>query len=463
MAEQGTSTITPSTSWKDYLFEPVSAASLGIFRILWGGVMFYYFLILAIGGGKYKYLDTIFHFKYPLFEWVTVLPSNLMYLCFYGGVLLSIMMSLGLYYKFTSKALFVIYAYIFLLDMSYWNNHYYAYGLISAFFVISDANRAYSLDKKRLNLDDWIPRWQLLLFRFQFVIIYIYGGFSKLQNKDWMSNLSGYSMLQNNLKWEHNIVYPLSLIVTYGGLMYDLIIGFLLLRRKSLWGCIPFILAFNISNSYLFNIGTFPYAMIASFVLFIPPLLIRNKISLWTNGSSEYSKEKYSLPDSITQRLIYYGLITFVVFQLLFPFRSIFYEGSVFWTAEGKLCAWHMMASSNYVDAQSFTVLEYNEEKTVVQKREPLDASKFLNEKQRRTMGSFPWVIPQFAKFLKKEAELAGFKNVAITGRIYLSRNYRPKTLVIEPDIDLSALEVKHFQHNEWLLRYNDEDGYFAD
>ncbi len=121
------------------------------------------------------------------------------------------------------------------------------------------------------------------------------------------------------------------------------------------------------------------------------------------------------------------------------------------------------MASSNYVDAKDFTLLEYNDQKTVILKREALDASKFLSKKQMRTMGTFPYVIPQFAKFLKKEAELAGFKNVAITGRIYLSRNYRPKALLIDPNTDLSALEVKHFQHNEWLLRYNLEDGYFAD
>ena len=66
--------------WKNYLFEPVSAVSLGLFRILWGLVMAYYFLVLVLGGGKYKYLDTVFHFKYPFFEWVQPLSNELMYL-----------------------------------------------------------------------------------------------------------------------------------------------------------------------------------------------------------------------------------------------------------------------------------------------------------------------------------------------------------------------------------------------
>ena len=41
-------------------------------------------------------------------------------------------------------------------------------------------------------------------------------------------------------------------------------------------------------------------------------------------------------------------------------------------------------------------------------------------------------------------------------------QNYRPMVLIIDPDTDLSALDVKWFGHNEWLLRYQAEDGYFA-
>jgi vitamin K-dependent gamma-carboxylase len=449
------------TTLRAYLFKPVSSSGLGIFRILWGFIMLYYFGVLAAGGGKYKYLDTIFEFKYPFFDWVKVLPEPLMYSCFYVGVVFSLLMITGLYYKLTSKVLFVLYTYIFLLDASYWNNHYYAYALISAFFVITDAHKSYSLDKKRLNLDESVPMWQVLLFRFQFIIIYFYGGLSKLQNKDWMDNLSGYSMLQNNLKWRHEIIYPLSLIVTYGGLLYDLSIGFLLLWKRTLWFSLPFIIVFNISNSYLFNIGSFPYAMLSSFILFIPPDLIRNKFSNLKTRQSANSKLRSS--DRISQQLIISFLFLYLTFQILFPFRSLLYEGSVFWTAEGKLGAWHMMASSNYVDAEDFLLLEYNDAKTIVIKRENLEVSKYLSQKQMRTMGTFPFMIPQFAKFLKKEAELAGFKNVSITGKVYLSRNYRPKVLLIDPDEDLSTLEVSFFKHNSWILRYNTEDGYFAE
>jgi hypothetical protein len=451
------------SKWKAALFEPVSAAPLGLFRIFWGGIMFYYFFVLAIGGGKYKYLDTIFRFKYPFFDWVVVASPTLMNTCFYGGVVLSIMMSLGAYYKFTSRVLLFLYTYTFLLDMSYWNNHYYAYMLIGCFFALSDGHKAYSIDKMRFNLEGTIPYWQLFLFQFQFILVYFYGGLSKLQNKDWMTNSAAYSMLHHNLKLDHSLTLLFSLIMTYGGIIYDFFIGFFLSRRQTLWWCLPFILLFNISNFFLFNIGSFPFAMMASFVLFIPSGWLATQIAKWTKQPNRYSSQIDLKQPIFIQKIGYVALMSYVAFQLIFPLRSLFYEGSVFWTAEGKLCAWHMMAGSSYVKVNNFNIIEYNDQKTVRLSVNPIKVDSFLSKKQIRTLGTFPFAVPQFAKFLKKEAELAGFKNVAIKGEVYISKNYRPMTLVIDPDIDLSALDPKHFGHNDWLLRYQIEDGFFAE
>jgi len=452
-------------NWRESLFAPVSASTLGLFRIVWGGVMFYHFLILLIGNGKYKYIDTIFHFKYPFFEWVQVMPAGMMHVVFWGGLIFSVLMSLGLFYKFTSRALFLLYSYVFLLDISFWNNHYYAYMLIGGFFAITDAHQALSIDKKRLNLDGWIPQWQLWLFQFQVIVIYFYGGLSKLQNKDWMENLSGYSFLYNNLDrqlfplW---MIYPLSLVVTYGGLVYDLCVGFLLKWRKTVWWCLPFILIFNLSNSFLFNIGSFPFAMLGSFALFIPIDWMDRQLSRWPKLSPLGTQPTESRTPNWQKQLIVYGLSFFVAFQLLFPMRSLFYAGSVFWTGEGKLCAWHMMSASTYVKAYEFEILEYDDSKKIITARHQVDTRKFLGEKQIRTMGSFPFVAPQFARFLKKEATFAGMKNVAVHSKIYVSKNYRPLTLIIDPDTDLTSVEVKLFGHNKWILRYAIEDGYFA-
>ncbi|MBL4650746.1 MAG: HTTM domain-containing protein [Aureispira sp.] len=122
---------------KEYLFEPVPGASLAIFRIAWGGIMFYFFgkLILWSDLGKIRYIDPIFHFKYPGFEWLEMLPPGLMNFTLYLGCVLAIMLLLGLYYRFASIAMAIVYIYVFLMDVSYWNNHYYAYALVALFLL----------------------------------------------------------------------------------------------------------------------------------------------------------------------------------------------------------------------------------------------------------------------------------------------------------------------------------------
>jgi len=413
--------------------------------------MFFYFYRLSFKLGKHYYIDTIFHLKYSFFEWVEVLPPNLMYLCFYLGLLCAVLITLGLHYKNATKLLFVIYTYIFFIDISYWNNHYYAYALINGFFMITDAHKSYSLDRKRLNLNDTIPQWQLLLFQFQIVLIYFYGGLSKLQNKDWLYNITGYSLLKSSLNLNDSYLYPLSLILTYGGLLYDLTIGFLLSYKKTVWKCLPIIILFNISNAFIFSIGSFPFAMIASFVLFIPVTFFNKETTIIPNLTT--NKQHTVIVSSL--------LITYCFFQLVFPFRSLLIKGNVFWSSEAKMFSWHMMSSNMNIKLNDFTILEYDDDKTIILKETPLDASKFLNGKQLKRITKTPTVLPQFAKFVKKESELAGFKNVAITSNLLVSKNFREAHRIIDPNTDLSTVKVTPFKHNEWILLYDTECGFF--
>ncbi|MCP4443193.1 MAG: HTTM domain-containing protein [Aureispira sp.] len=454
---------------REHLFEQIPASSLGLFRIAWGLVMFYFFgrLCLWTEMGRVKYVEPIFHFKYPGFEWVEVLPPGMMYALIYLGVILSILVGLGLFYRFASIALAVVYIYTFLLDVTYWNNHYYAYGLFALFFTVVDAHQAFSIDKWRLNLAGMIPKWQLYLFRFQFFVIYFYGGLSKLQNKDWLDNVSGYALVENSFfrrGWatQHHLIYPFSLVITWGGLVFDLLIGWLLLWRRTLWLSLFLVIGFNVPNAIFLTIGSFPYTMLASFILFVPPFaldaFLNKRLGLQKKGVKANTTIRKTY--KITQRLILLGLTMFVCFQLLFPFRSLFYDGSVFWTKEGKLCSWHMMSGSSYVSVD-FDVVEVQKGTNLEISSSDLDPKNFLSNKQIQTLGKWPFLIPQFARFLKKEAEYAGFENVKIYGRILVSRNKRPLIHIVPPDIDLASLKMKKIGHNEWILRYPDEDGFF--
>jgi hypothetical protein len=213
-------------------------------------------------------------------------------------------------------------------------------------------------------------------------------------------------------------------------------------------------LIFNLSNAFVFSIGSFPFAMLGAFILFIPTCFISKKLN---KTEVKQKKEKNTIGNNLT--LI--GIFSFVLFQLFTPFRSLLIEGNVFWTAEGKIYAWHMMSSSNSIESRKFTIIEYSDDRKYILKETPLDAEKFLNRKQLRTITKYPMVIPQFAQFLKKEAELSGFKNVGIKGELLMSKNFREKHYMVDPDLDLTTIRSNIYKHDDWILLYERESGIF--
>ena len=60
-------------------------------------------------------------------------------------------------------------------------------------------------------------------------------------------------------------------LISYGGLLFDLLIVPLLLWRRTRPLAFLVALAFHLTNWYLFNIGIFPWLMIAATLLFFPP------------------------------------------------------------------------------------------------------------------------------------------------------------------------------------------------
>jgi hypothetical protein len=119
-----------------------------------------------------------------------------------------------------------------------------------------------------------------------------------------------------------------------------------------------------------------------------------------------------------------------------------------------------MMSGSNRTYSNDFLLKEYDADGNLIEET-LLNASKYLNYKQLKTLTTLPEMIPQFANFIKKESELAGFKNVQVLGDIYQSKNYRASHKMVDPSIDLSNLKVHYYKHNPWILLYDSEKGYF--
>ena len=121
---------------------------------------------------------------------------------------------------------------------------------------------------------------------------------------------------------------------------------------------------FNVSNKLMFGIGVFPYAMISSLCLFLPPNAPASLCAFLINGGSDSSRKSARIlepekrrrsPLSAAQaggptRAGWIGLgisAGFVVLQLALPLRHAFlYSGNPSWHEEGHLHAWHMKLRS---------------------------------------------------------------------------------------------------------------------
>lgn len=129
-------------------------------------------------------------------------------------------------------------------------------------------------------------------------------------------------------------------LFSYGGIVLDIIIGPLLLFRKTF--IIGFLLSaiFHSLNKMLFNIGIFPYVMMGTTVLFIPYdwisrfyCFIFRKKYVSNSGASLKTVKPKKL--TVKQVIILTVVIIFLIWWVLFPLRSFLYPGDVAWNEEG--------------------------------------------------------------------------------------------------------------------------------
>ena len=145
---------------------------------------------------------------------------------------------LGWNYRASALIVCLLFTYQLLLDRVYYLNHYYLTCLVALILVFVPAHHACSIDGlRRPSLrSQSVPRWALLLLQFQIAIPYFYGGLSKL-DPDWLRGQPMAFLLETR---QHRLGLLAShageewaiLTLTYGGLLFDLLVVPLLMLKK---------------------------------------------------------------------------------------------------------------------------------------------------------------------------------------------------------------------------------------
>jgi vitamin K-dependent gamma-carboxylase len=127
------------------------------------------------------------------------------------------------------------------------------------------------------------------------------------------------------------------------------------------------------------------------------------------------------------------------------PLRHYAYPGNVSWTEEGHNFSWHMKLRTKGGNT-SFTVVHPQSGQTWT-----VDPAQYLPPWQLRKMATKPDLIVKFAHHLAEEKRRQGYENVEVRAKVMVSLNGRQQQLMIDPEMDLTKVEVSLLPAR-WIL-----------
>ena len=238
--------------------------------------------------------DIKFPFPYEGFNWLPLLPPHWIYALVGMLALAGLMMALGFWYRVSAATVFLIWAYLFLVESTrtYWQSYYYVELLFTFLLLWMPAARRYSVDAWLARDQDsprTVPYWTVLLLRGQLVVMYFYGGVAKL-NADWLLDAAP---LRWNLTEAHVTAHfkpyltaaqlgvvnsllhdpRLAYFLCYAGALFDLSIGWLLMVRRTRIFAMILMVIFHATNHFVIydNIDWLPLVGVTTALIFLDP------------------------------------------------------------------------------------------------------------------------------------------------------------------------------------------------
>lgn len=428
-----------------FLFKHIDNSALIVFRMCFGFLIFMESAgAMMTGWLRRTLIEPQFTFNFIGFDWLQPLPGNWMYVYFSVMALSGILVMIGFKYRWAMLTFGLMWAAVYLMQKSSYNNHYYFLMLLNAFMFILPANRYASVDAhldpklKSISMPNWC-RW---IFIIQLFILYTYASIAKLY-PDWLDTSVPELLMKS--KRDYFLVGELlqekfmHYLIAYGGILFDgLIIPLLLWKRTRPYAFFISIF-FHLFNSFIFQVGIFPYLSLSFSLFFFEPNTIRK---IFLRNKPAYTAHELEIP-KYHQWYVSIFVIYFII-QIGLPLRHHFFEDNVLWTEEGHRLSWRMMLRAKS-GSTTFTVVDKATKKSTVIRFED-----YLSSKQTRTVSSKPDVMWQFAQRLKRSYAENG-QDVAVYVRAYVSVNGRPTKLLIDPKVDLANEEWHPFKHHTWL------------
>jgi hypothetical protein len=368
-------------------------------------------------------------------------------------VLASLFVMVGFMYRFSSVLVFVLFTYFELIDLTYYLNHYYFVSLVSLLLIFVPAHRHLSIDAwlRKGIWTDRVPAWCVHIFKIQLGIVYVYAGLAKINYtwlmealplKMWLPAHDKLPIIGDVFTWT---ITPY--LFSWFGMLYDVsIVFFLMCSRTRVYAYIAVII-FHVLVGILFQIGVFPLVMIGGTLIFFSP---QWHDRLHAPFMRFFKKENIKTESSFglkPSKLVLFFLALYISFQLVFPWRFIFYPGNMYWTEEGYRFGWRVMLME-----KAGTATFYIKDKTSGKEGMVYNGD-FLNDHQEKQMAMQPDMILQYAHFLGNVYGQSNPDSMAVRAEVYVTLNGKPSQLLFDDQLNL--LELKDsFLPKTWLYHY---------
>lgn len=435
-----------------WLFTQIDNSALIIFRVFFG------FLIAAEAIGAIftgwvtrTLVEPQFTFNFIGFDFLQPLPGNGMYFYFAIMGIFGLLVMIGFKYRFSMISYTIMWAGVYFMQKSSYNNHYYLLFLLCILMSLLPAARYFSVDVKlKPSLKKTsMPRWVILVIIIQLWIVYTYASVAKLY-PDWLD----FTVAKNLMRAKIN--YPIvgdllqghwtHIIITYFGILFDLLIIPLLLWKRTRLAAFYFSIFFHLFNSIVFQIGIFPYLSLAFSVFFFSKERIHR---IFMPKKEFYTGNEISIPN-YKSYAIPIAILWFVI-QIGLPIRHWFIPGDVLWTEEGHRLSWRMMLRGRS-GITNFYIVDKNDPN---KKRQRVDKKMYLTKKQIRSVNTKPDFMWQFAQHLKNKHTKEG-KDISVYINSKVSVNAKKYKEFIDPDIDIAGVPWNYFATNPWVIKYTE-------
>ena len=455
--------------WLSHLiFTKKSISSLITFRIIFGSMMFASTLRFILNGWVHDlYIKPKFFFTYYGFDWIKPLEGDYMYLIFGLLLLISLLITFGLFYRISIVSYFLIFTYVELIDKTNYLNHYYFISLVSFILIFLPLHRSFSLDcffgicKEK----KYVKSWPINIIKLQIGIVYFFAGIAKLNYNwlveaqpliNWLKHQSDFPIIGYLLK-ENATAY----LFSWFGALFDLSIFFILVNnRLRIYGYI-LVVIFHVMTSIMFPIGVFPLLMICSTLVFFSEnfhskiifFISKLTIKLKNKPSEEvYSLNKFGKP------LIKTLFISFFILQLFLPFRYLLYPGKLFWTEQGYRFSWRVMLIEKLGYAQFYV------HESLKDRGKFIENNNYLTPQQEKMMATQPDMILQYAHFLsdtfkdstiysRKGEKIEFGPNPKVTADVKVSLFNKGSRSFTDKEVNLTK-QKRGFKNKNWIIPY---------